>query len=1079
MWKPATTLCGILLLVRLVGWPSTQMADDPAVRAAVERYYRALEVEDIDGYLALWSSRATRPQPESVKFMFEAVDERFSDIEVLRAVMVGDRLRVRISLRRERTSRPRVPGGSPSVMAAVSRAALTFVREADDWKVVSEGTPESDLAAAYVAAHTAEDREALLAAEPDIVNTLLVISVARIASQAIALQQPARAETLYERVLELARRTGSRREEAEALQNLGNARYFQRKFPEALDAYERRLAVEWARADDAGIASALVGMATVHYSLADYTEAFRRYRQGLAIQERLHDLPSTASTLISTGNVRYLQGDYPGAIRDYSRSRDLYRGMSDSDGDARALQGLGRTYLAQGDLAGALAAFASVLAEGQARSDRARQGTATQSLGDVHLRLANVDAARAHYQESRDHFLATKDPVSAGRVWQGIGMTELIAGRFDQAEQAYGTSMTLCGSAGDAECAAHATVGLGFAQSAQEKYPESVASYRKAIAAFTALGSREAGARAEIGLSQALAGAGELAAAIEASTRARHTAMGINNDDVLWRALTSEARAVRKSGDRARALTIARAAAGVVDAMHAAALEKPATAIPSDAADVFATLAVLQAENGDAVAAAASAARMRAVDLRSTLAINEREIAPGLTPEDRGRERAAATELLSLLAQVARERAQRKPDQTRLAGLEARVAAASASRDDWMAQVYQRLPDLRLWRGLEPPPAEDRVLALLTPGTVMLDFVVDEEDVLVVVSSAMPGVRVSAHVTPLRRRALAGHVTALLQATTLRDRAAWGKVASEIVRLLPPDLPALLTAASRIIVLPHDLLWRVPFEALPLGDGYLADRAQVVYAGSRPAMVRAAERASAPAGAMMGVAAPEVSAAARSHLLQTAPGWTLRAGEAATREIASVAAVYGEDSKVLTGAGATEAAVRARAAGASALHIAAPFRINGASPLFSPVVLAGEPTVDSPDDNGALEVREVMNLDLQARVAVFTDGTATSMRDGAAAADMVHWAWLAAGVRSVVIARWTPDPDASDALIAEFHRRLRVGFEPAEALQAARARVRAKPEWAAPYSWAGWMVMGTPPDSSLVWQLRFAWFLRP
>ena len=82
------------------------------------------------------------------------------------------------------------------------------------------------------------------------------------------------------------------------------------------------------------------------------------------------------------------------------------------------------------------------------------------------------------------------------------------------------------------------------------------------------------------------------------------------------------------------------------------------------------------------------------------------------------------------------------------------------------------------------------------------------------------------------------------------------------------------------------------------------------------------------------------------------------------------------------------------------------------------------------------------------------------MRDGAAATDAVHWAWLAAGVPSVLIARWTADAAASDALLLEFHRRLRDGVDPGEALHAARRAVRARPEWAAPYFWAGWMAVG-------------------
>ena len=58
---------------------------------------------------------------------------------------------------------------------------------------------------------------------------------------------------------------------------------------------------------------------------------------------------------------------------------------------------------------------------------------------------------------------------------------------------------------------------------------------------------------------------------------------------------------------------------------------------------------------------------------------------------------------------------------------------------------------------------------------------------------------------------------------------------------------------------------------------------------------------------------------------------------------------------------------------------------------------------------------------------MFSDGAATSMRDSAAAADVVEWGWLAAGVPSMLIARWSAPPEARERLLAEFHRRLRAG----------------------------------------------------
>jgi CHAT domain-containing protein len=101
-----------------------------------------------------------------------------------------------------------------------------------------------------------------------------------------------------------------------------------------------------------------------------------------------------------------------------------------------------------------------------------------------------------------------------------------------------------------------------------------------------------------------------------------------------------------------------------------------------------------------------------------------------------------------------------------------------------------------------------------------------------------------------------------------------------------------------------------------------------------------------------------------------------------------------------------------------------------------------------------------MNLRLRARAAVFTDGMAMSMRNAAAATPTLQWIWLAAGVHALVLPRWMGDEPASEALLAELHARLKAGDAPADALQAARMKVRNAGATAAPFYWAGWMLVG-------------------
>jgi hypothetical protein len=227
---------------------------------------------------------------------------------------------------------------------------------------------------------------------------------------------------------------------------------------------------------------------------------------------------------------------------------------------------------------------------------------------------------------------------------------------------------------------------------------------------------------------------------------------------------------------------------------------------------------------------------------------------------------------------------------------------------------------------------------------------------------------------------------------------------------------------------------------------------------------------------MIAIGAPQLASPRLDRFRQVAPSWILRAAEDGLKEIEAANAGRTDGPIVLTGAAATERAVRDALPRADRLQISAPFRINAASPLFSAVVLTAPdpaqpapaadgaapapPTADAADD-GALELREVMNLSSAARLAILSDGAATTMRDSAATVQVLEWGWLAAGVPSLIVARWSAPPPARDRLMTELHTRLQAGETPARALSAAQRAVRATPGMSAPINWAGWMLAGS------------------
>jgi tetratricopeptide (TPR) repeat protein len=1039
---------------------------DPALRAAVERFYATQEAEDVDGYLSLWSSTAERPRPEQLKYVFESGDDKFSEITVTSVRARGALTVVRVSVTRDRTSTSRRPDGSPVVFHTSFVAALTYAREGTEWKLVREGTPIDALADAVIAAPDSGEREKLLAEEPDLVGPLLVSAVSRQGAYAAQRGLYPRAQELYERALELATRIGDKKLQADTLQNIGNALYYQRNFAAAKPVYERLLAIERERGNDEGIATALVGLGTAQYSQFEYTDAYATFKDALAIQERLDDKLAIATTLISTGNVQYVEGDYNGAIVDYRRSRTLYHDAANPGGEARALEGLGRSFAAQGDLTAALEAFNGVLEEGRRRNNSGLQGSALLSIGDVHVRLGNVDLARGLFDQSRAQFERMGDLPNVGHAWQAMGRTDLLAGRFASAEEAFGRSAAACTKGSDAECVAHATVGTAFAQSLQQHHTQAVTSYRKAIALFTTLKKRADAARAEIGLSQALTGSGDYAGAVAVARHAEVEGTVLGEDDVVWRALVANSRAQRRLTNSPAALTAAKTAVAHVERMVQRASDGVGDQPSLDSAGAYALLGLLQAEANEPANAFATIERQRVHSLRLRLVRNERDIARGMTPAERDAELELSAEVVTVRAQLNHEKALPKPNEARVERLTQQLTTAVQKRSTQRHELFTRLPDLRTWRGLAPAVGLDESVKPLDEGEVLVEFVIDDDDLLVLVATRnSDGAACRAYVSPVARPVLAEQISRAVDPAALRDMTRWRQNSGELMKSIPSGAWAAISEASKVILIPDDVLWRVPFEALPVGDAFLADRTTVLYAGSATSLLLwPSPLPEWPKSNMFAVSAPEISSSTRDRLHATAPGWTLRPGDGAAAEIEAITAVFDDPpAMVFSGIAATESAFREGMERATIIHIAAPFRMNGASPLFSSILLTSGSEASEPmaDEDGAVEAREVMNLEPRPHLTVFTDGSSASMRGAASAADIVSWAWRAAGTTSIILPRWDIDNHATATFLKSMYTNtVMLGSSVEGGVQQATADIRSADATRAPYYWAAWQVIG-------------------
>jgi len=293
---------------------------------------------------------------------------------------------------------------------------------------------------------------------------------------------------------------------------------------------------------------------------------------------------------------------------------------------------------------------------------------------------------------------------------------------------------------------------------------------------------------------------------------------------------------------------------------------------------------------------------------------------------------------------------------------------------------------------------------------------------------------------------------------TAETTAAWAGLGRLLLGAVPDGW---ISTAGQLVVVADGPLLFLPFGLLPYNDRLLADLTVVSYSPSVTVLGDLAQRAARPARERAG----------RPFLGVGLTGDGGRSGHLplpGAREVVEIAADYGPDARVLTGAAATKELILAETAEYRVVHFATHGVIDDAEPLHSGLRVAAGPVGDArqpPNGHDVLHVYEMFGLTLSGAVVVCSacETARGKVQPGEGLVGMSR-ALFYAGAVALVVALW-PVPDApTRRLMRVFHRYLRDGRSPAEALARATGAVRASHPlvYRHPYTWAGFIVVGAP-----------------
>jgi tetratricopeptide (TPR) repeat protein/CHAT domain-containing protein len=1093
------------------GNAATPATDEAALRALVAQYYDAYAKKDRAGFVAVWSQQSPQlnARRQSLDYFFSQDSISFTPPAISHLTIENDKARLRVHTRRTTSM------GNDTTLTEV-RSELSFVKEAGGWKLWSERPAITNLFNALAIAPTDDERQQLLAQDADLISRDLLFMLISNSDNAYRQADYARALNVLSSARLVAERLSDKKELAGVWHNLGIIHFMQNRPAQALETYQKSLALEEELGRPFETARSLASIGLAYSAQGQHPTAIQFFTRALAFYERLNHQTEIAQTLENIGNSYYEQGDYARAVEFYERGLpllatnpnatagkllkiarieyeqghdtaaiDLYQRAADQFAAAGHKRTIGYAFhnianilYAQGDYAQALRYYQQSLQAEEEAGTREGSMSALQGIGLIHALNNNHPLALAAYEKNLRLAEVIGDAVEIAAALQKVAGAHFNLGQRDQALALYQKVLTLREEIKDPQETAHALLDVGVTHAAKGDFAAAREAYQKSRALYETINNTGGVAAVLLNLSLLSYTQGDYNATLKlADEAAALTRQSPRDVDLFWQARYRAGKAHYRLAKFALARAAFTEAIAIVETQRPQLnrVQQPRF-YESKLAPYLAMVDVAVNEN-HGYEALDFAERARARTLLGILQSAKIWINKTMSPREQEQERRLLSDLTTFTTQIHREQERTRPNPARIGELQTRLQQTQLDYTTFRNQLYRLRPQLKVLRGEgQPLPATQAATLVADAQTALLEFVETDEALYLFAFTKVPTtkarIRNAQSLSPLKIYELATNradintrVAQFLQAIGTRDEAIKLQARALYDLLLKPAQEQLM-GKTHLIIMPDPVLWNLPFQALRTeANRYLIEDAAISYAPSLTALnaftrlrPRAAMRRQ-PTPKLLVFAAPSLSQSTIERLKALPPTAPNNSPTETPPESQWLSKI--PNAQIFTGADAREDRFKTEAGKYPLLHLAAPTVLQETSPLFSLTALA---TDEQTKDDGRLEAREILSLDLSAALAVLPDSYIAAPRLGVSRAlTGWTWAWFVAGCPAMIINQWPVPASSNNELMLELHRQLQRASTPGTKTQAWPTAVRQllkREEYRHPYFWAGWTVLG-------------------
>lgn len=224
-----------------------------------------------------------------------------------------------------------------------------------------------------------------------------------------------------------------KRREAENNFKIGESHFKEYRYSNCIEYFERSKSIYEDIDDKVWIAICERKLGFAFLNSSNFDKAISAYKNSLIISRIINDKKGEASTLCYIGQVHRHNGNFKEAIEYQEKGLSISKNINDFEGEMKTYFDLGNIYFQIGNINNSLKAFSDGLDIANSLKDESEIGIFQASLGQVFFHTGLFVKASESFIESLNIAKKNNDTVGIVISSMGLGQSKISIGNYDEA----------------------------------------------------------------------------------------------------------------------------------------------------------------------------------------------------------------------------------------------------------------------------------------------------------------------------------------------------------------------------------------------------------------------------------------------------------------------------------------------------------------------------------------------------------------------------------------------------------------------------------------------------------------------